>query len=234
MIKHQKIALVLSMPMAQNNGSGRNICEANGTSLKNGKETLNAVLRGDIGGLGNQYRNTVTKIGKYRNTVSKIDEIPIPPLWSVTLTIHLACFLSQACTHQKSTSAFEREREISNWSVQRYKSQVIGCPTNFTIEQPSEIVYSFTVKSKVFQIFTYIRQERPNERYRNTVKDLLLLNTVSQKDENRIPQGWMIPQYRTLKSKLRNIAWKKLNTAVPQIPMSLSTYKYTIQTVKPH
>ena len=82
MIKHQKIALALStcMPLAQNNGSGRNICEANGTSLKNGKETLNAVLRGDIGGPGNQYRNTVRKIGKYRNTVSKIDEIPIPHL----------------------------------------------------------------------------------------------------------------------------------------------------------
>ena len=31
MRKHEKIALVLSMPMAQNNGSGRNICEANGT-----------------------------------------------------------------------------------------------------------------------------------------------------------------------------------------------------------
>ena len=77
MIKHQKIALVLSMPMAQKNGSGRNICEANWTSLKNGNETLNVVLRGDIGGPGNQYHNTVRKIGKYRNTVSKIDEIPI-------------------------------------------------------------------------------------------------------------------------------------------------------------
>ena len=44
-------------------------------------------------------------------------------------------------------------------------------------------MYSFTVKSKVFQILTYIRQERPNEQYRNTVKDLLLPNTVSQKDE---------------------------------------------------
>ena len=44
-------------------------------------------------------------------------------------------------------------------------------------------MYSFTVESKVFQILTYIRQERPNEQYRNTVKDLLLPNTVSQKDE---------------------------------------------------
>ena len=44
-------------------------------------------------------------------------------------------------------------------------------------------MYSFTVKYKVFQILTYIRQERPNEQYRNTVKDLLLPDTVSQKDE---------------------------------------------------
>ena len=42
---------------------------------------------------------------------------------------------------------------------------------------------SFTVKSKVFQILTYQRQERPNEQYRNTVNDLLLPNTVSHKGE---------------------------------------------------
>ena len=43
-------------------------------------------------------------------------------------------------------------------------------------------MYSFTFKSQVFQIIlTYIRRERPNEQYRNTVKDLL--NTVSQKDK---------------------------------------------------
>ena len=44
-------------------------------------------------------------------------------------------------------------------------------------------MYSFTVKSKLFQILTYHRQERPNEQYRNTVNDLLLPNTVSHKDE---------------------------------------------------
>ena len=37
------------------------------------------IRRGTLGGGGgNQYRNTVRKIGQYRNTVSKIDEIPIP------------------------------------------------------------------------------------------------------------------------------------------------------------
>ena len=32
-------------------------------------------------------------------------------------------------------------------------------------------------------VFTYIRQESANEWYCNTVKDLLLQNTVNQKDE---------------------------------------------------
>ena len=44
MTKHRKIALDFSMPTAQNKGSGRKIWEANGTSLKKGKATLNAVL----------------------------------------------------------------------------------------------------------------------------------------------------------------------------------------------
>ena len=85
----------------------------------------------------------------------------------------------------------------------------------------------FTVKSKVF---TYIRQERPN-----TVKDLLSLNTVNQKDETCIPQGWMIPQYRTLKSKLAKYSLKKAqyrNTTNPYVPLYLQVLKYTIQTVE--
>ena len=43
-------------------------------------------MRGTLG--GTQYRNAVRKIGKYRNFVSKI-EIPIPHLWSITLTLTL-------------------------------------------------------------------------------------------------------------------------------------------------
>ena len=70
-------------------------------------------------------------------------------------------------------------------------------------------VYSFTVKSKVFQILTYIRQERPNEQYRNTVNDLRLPNTVSQKDEK---PHTAIPQ---IKIKITEIPLeKKLNTAI--------------------
>ena len=79
-------------------------------------------------------------------------------------------------------------------------------------------MHSFTVKSLVSQILTYIRQERLNEQYLNTVKDLLLPNTVSQKDEKPHTEGLqgMIPKYRTLKSNLPEIPReKKLNTAIP-------------------
>ena len=48
----------------------------------------------------------------------------------------------------------------------------------------------------------------------STVKDPLLPNIVSQKVEKRIPQGWMIPQYLTLKSKLPKYRLKK--SSIPQ------------------
>ena len=125
--------------------------------------------------------------------------------------------ISQARIHQKSSSTFARKREkISNWSVQRWKSQVIKCPTNFIIEQLLEIVYSFTVKSKVFQKLIYIRQERANERYRNTMKDLLLLNTVSQKCEKPHTPGLDDTAIPHIKIKIFEIPFeKKLNTAIP-------------------
>ena len=81
--------------------------------------------------------------------------------------------------HQKSTSAFARKREMSNWSVQRSKSQVIGCPTNFIIELPSEIVYSF----EVFQILTYITLREAKWTVPQYRKGSSLPNTVSQKAE---------------------------------------------------
>ena len=49
--------------------------------------------------------------------------------------------VSQACIHEKSTSAIAaRKRETCNWSTQWSKSLVIGCPTNFIIDKLSEIV----------------------------------------------------------------------------------------------
>ena len=70
-------------------------------------------------------------------------------------------------------------------------------------------MYSFTVKSKVFQILTYIRQERPNERYRNTVKDLLLPNTVTQKDEKPHTAGLDDTAIPHIKIKITEIPLEK-------------------------
>ena len=78
-------------------------------------------------------------------------------------------------------------------------------------------MYSFTVKSKVFQILTYIiRQERPNERYRNTVKDLLLPNTVRQKDEKLHTAGLDDTAIPHIEIKITEIPLeRKLNTTIP-------------------
>ena len=77
-------------------------------------------------------------------------------------------------------------------------------------------MYSFTVKSKVFQILTYIRQERPNERYRNTKKDLILRSTVSQKDEKPHTAGLDDTAIPDIKIKMTEIPpEKKLKTAIP-------------------
>ena len=77
-------------------------------------------------------------------------------------------------------------------------------------------MYSFTVKSKVFQILTYIRQERPNERYRNTKKDLILRSTLSQKDEKPHTAGLEDTAIPDNKIKMIEIPpEKKLKTAIP-------------------
>ena len=81
------------------------------------------------------------------------------------------------------------------------------------IVQLSEIVYLFTVTSKVFQILTCIRQERPNQRYRNTVKELLLSNTVGQKDEKPHTTRLNDTAIPHIKTKITEILLeKKLNS----------------------
>ena len=73
-------------------------------------------------------------------------------------------------------------------------------------------MYSSAVKSKVFQILTYIRQERPNEQYRNTV----ILNTISQKDEKPCTAGLDDTAIPHIKIKITEIRLEKeLNTAIP-------------------
>ena len=83
-------------------------------------------------------------------------------------------------------------------------------------------MYSFTVTSKVFQIFTYFRQEGPNEQYCNTVKDLLLPNTVSQKDEKPHTEGLDDTAIPHIKIQITEIPLERKaqyrNTVNPHIP----------------
>ena len=86
----------------------------------------------------------------------------------------------------------------------------------------SEIVYSFTVESRVFQILTCIRQEGASEWYLNTVKDLT--NAVSRKDEKLHTAGLddtakphikkKIPKYRLKKNSIPQL----FNTVNPHAP----------------
>ena len=83
------------------------------------------------GGIGGypipQYRKKNWQLPKYR---VKIDEIPIP---------HLACM------HQNQPQTL-RENVRRPSSVERSKSTVIGCPSNFVID-----CVTLTIESKVLK-----------------------------------------------------------------------------------
>ena len=56
---------------------------------------------------------------------------------------------------------------------------------------------------------TYIRQERPKERYRNTRKDLILPSTLSQKDEKPHTAGRDDTAIPDIKIKITEIPLEK-------------------------
>ena len=108
--------------------------------------------RGTLG--GTQYRSTVRIIGKYRNTDITL---MIGQAWLKLYPSHVFVYLKHVYTRNQPQPSRENVRRPQIiWSVQWLKSPVIGCSTNFIIDQLSEIVNSFTVKSKIFQILTCI------------------------------------------------------------------------------
>ena len=123
-------------------------------------------------------------------------------------------FLCQACIHQKSTSAFARKREkISNWSVQRSKSQVIRCPTTSQINcQKLCIHLPLSLKSSKY----WPTLDRRGQMNSTAIPWRIFFYRIplARRMKNRIPHGWMIPQYRTLKSKLPKYRLKKCS--IPQ------------------
>ena len=71
-------------------------------------------------------------------------------------------------------------------------------------------------------VLTRIRQESANNWDCNTMKDLLLPNTVNQKDEKLYTAGLDDTAILHINIKLPKYRKNKLNTAIPLIPMSPS------------
>ena len=65
-------------------------------------------------------------------------------------------------------------------------------------------------------VLTCIRQESANKWYRNTVKDLLLPNTVNQKGEK--PHTVGLDDTAIPHIKIENTAWKKAQYRKPPCP----------------
>ena len=73
-------------------------------------------------------------------------------------------------------------------------------------------------------VLTRIRQGSANKWYRNTVKDLLLPNTVNQRDEKPYTAGLDDTAIPHLKIKITEIPLEnKLNTVNPHVPLLSSS-----------
>ena len=73
-------------------------------------------------------------------------------------------------------------------------------------------------------VLTRIRKGSANKWYRNTVKDLLLPNTVNQKDEKPYTAGLDDTAIPHIKIKITEIPLgNKLNTVNPHVPLLSSS-----------
>ena len=73
-------------------------------------------------------------------------------------------------------------------------------------------------------VLTRIRKGSANKWYRNTVKDLLLPNTVNQKDEKPYTAGLDDTAIPHIKIKITEIPLEnKLNTVNPHVPLLSSS-----------
>ena len=73
-------------------------------------------------------------------------------------------------------------------------------------------------------VLTRIRKGSANKWYRNTVKDLLLPNTVNQKDEKPYTAGLDDTAIAHIKIKITEIPLEnKLNTVNPHVPLLSSS-----------
>ena len=170
---------------------------------------------GGGGGGGTQYRNisnTVREIGKYRTTVSKIDEILIPHLWLVTLN-YLTLYPSSVffnLKHVYTRNQPQPSRENMRSRIDRYTIEKPGYSMSYQFHHRVTVrncVFTYSLKSSKY----WATLDRRGQMNGNTIPWRIFFYRIplTKRMKNRIPQGWMIPQYRTLKSKLPKYCLKK-------------------------
>ena len=108
---------------------------------------------------------------------------------------HLTCFLSQACMCIYTRNQPQPSRENVRCRIDRYNDRKARLLDVLPISSWS-YHQKLCIHFKSSKYWPTLHWERPNERYRNTVKDLLYRIPLAKRLKNRIPQGWMIPQYR--------------------------------------
>ena len=146
---------------------------------------------------------------KYRNTVSKIDEKQIPYLWLVTLTwscIHIVClFISSIYTPEINLSYCQKM-----WEDLELIGIAIKKPRHWMSYQFHERV-TVTILCNHLPLCLKSSKYWPTWDRRGQMNGTAILWRIvlARRMKNCIPQGWIIPQHRTLKSKLPQYSLKK-------------------------
>ena len=129
------------------------VCQISRNTVRHHKQRVtrplySILLRGGHGGGGGGGGGGVTQVPNTAIPYEEMVNTEIPcrkwtkyryrsyDRWRLLNVVSISrVFFYLSLYTQKWTSALARKRgKISNWSVQRLKSQVIGCPTNFIIE----------------------------------------------------------------------------------------------------
>ena len=126
------------------------------------------------------------------------------------VSISRVFFFIRACIHQKWTSAFARKREkISNWSVQGLKSQVIGFLPILSQSNCQKLCIHLPLSLKSSKYWPTLDRRGQMNSTAIPWRIFFYRIPLARRMKNRTPRGWMIPQYRTLKSKLPKYRLKK-------------------------
>ena len=121
----------------------------------------------------------------------------------------------------------EKIGKYRDWWVQPSKTPVIGWSWMFL---PISSCQKLCNHLPFYKDIDLHQQESPNEQYHNTVRDLLLPNTINQKDEKPHTTGLddtAISNAHLNKNNRNTLLWKKqLNTVNPHVALFKSHLFY--------